>query len=121
MTTNVINLEFSTTTKGKRLLLFGGYIYTLNKDRGKVKYWRCHDRSCTAFVHIDGNDNYKSHSGSHDNHLPSPEQIERIAYHSSTNNLPTKFRRRIFCRQIHCRKIICRHVFVENFFVDNIY
>ena len=80
MTTNVINLEFSTTTKGKRLLLFGGYIYTLNKDRGKVKYWRCRDRSCTAFVHTDGKNNYKAHSGSHDGHLPSPEQIQLLKF-----------------------------------------
>lgn len=80
MTTNAITLEFSHTTKGKRLLLFGGYIYTLNKDRGRVKYWRCRDRPCKAFVRTDGDDNYKNHSGSHDGHLPSPEQIELLKF-----------------------------------------
>ena len=80
MTTNVIHLEFSTTTKGKRLLLFGGYIYTLNKDRGKVQYWRCRDRSCKAFVHTDGNNKCKAHFGSHDGHLPSPEQIQLLKF-----------------------------------------
>ena len=76
MITNVINLECSSTTNGKRLLLFGGYTYTLNKNRGKVKYWRCHNWSCTAFVHTDGKDNYKAHYESHDGYLPSPEQIQ---------------------------------------------
>ena len=80
MTTNVINLEFSTTTKGRRLLLFDGYINTLNKDHGKIKYWRCRHRSCTVFVHTDGNDNYKVHSGSHGDHLSSPEQIQLLKF-----------------------------------------
>ena len=72
----ITNVECSTTTKGKRLLLFGGYTYALNKNRGKVKYWRCHNWSCTAFVHTDGKDNYKAHYESHDGYLPSPEQIQ---------------------------------------------
>ena len=80
MTTNANSLEYSTTTKGKRLLLFGGYVYTLNKDRGQVKYWRCRDRSCGAFVRTDGNDNYKAHFGIHDGHLPSPEQIQLLKF-----------------------------------------
>ena len=54
-------LEFGTTAKGKRLLVFNGHIYTLNKDRGKVKYWRCQECSCSAFVHTDGKDNYRAH------------------------------------------------------------
>ena len=84
MITNVINLECSTTTKGKRLLFFGGYTYTLNKDRGKVKYWRCRDWSCAAFVHTDGKDNYKAHYGSHDGYLPSPEQIQETRQRTCT-------------------------------------
>ena len=80
MITNANSLEYSTTTKGKRLLLFGGYVYTLNKDRGQVKYWRCRDRSCGAFVRTDGNDNYKAHFGIHDGHLPSPEQIKILKF-----------------------------------------
>ena len=48
----------------------------LNKNRDKVKYWRCRDWSCTAFVHTDGKDNYKAHYESHDGYLPSPEQIQ---------------------------------------------
>ena len=87
MITNVINLECSTTTKGKRLLLFGGYTYMLNKNRDKVKYWRYRDWSCTAFVHTDGKDNYKAHYESHDGYLPSPEQIQETRQRTCTHVL----------------------------------
>ena len=87
MITNAINHECSTTTKGKRLLLFGGYTYTLNKGRGKVKYWRCRDWPCTAFVHTDGKDNYKAHCGSHDGYLLSTEQIQETRQRTCTNVL----------------------------------
>ncbi|CAF2504455.1 unnamed protein product [Rotaria sp. Silwood2] len=80
MAATQVLLEFGVTTKGKRLLIFDGHIYTLNKDRGKVKYWRCQDRFCSAFVHTDGKDNYKVHSGTHDGHLPSPERIELLKF-----------------------------------------
>ena len=87
MITNVINLECSTTTKDKRLLLFGGYTYTLNKNRDKVKYWRGRDWSCTAFVHTDGKDNYKAHYESHYGYLPSPEQILETRQRTCTHVL----------------------------------
>ena len=87
MITNVINLEYSTTTKGKRLLLFGGYTYALNKNRDKVKYWRGRDWSCTAFVHTDGKDNYKAHYESHYGYLPSPEQIQETRQRTCTHVL----------------------------------
>ena len=125
MITNVINLECSTTTKGKLLLLFGGYTYTLNKDRGKVKY----RRSCTAFVHTDGKDNYKAHYGSHDGYLPSPEQIQETRQRTCThvlafrqksvdkiisaNYLSTKY---LFDKKIVDQKLstkICRPKFVD--------
>ncbi|CAF4600414.1 unnamed protein product, partial [Rotaria sp. Silwood2] len=80
MATAQILLEFGIKTKGKRLLLFDGHVYTLNKDRRKVKYWRCQESSCSAFVHTDGKDNYKAHSGTHDGHLPSPERIELLTF-----------------------------------------
>lgn len=78
MATSTIILKFSQTTKGRRVVLYDGYIYTLNQNRGKVKYWRCEDRTCSAFLHTDGNDNFKAHSGTHDGHLPSPERIELL-------------------------------------------
>jgi hypothetical protein len=80
MTTHRVSLSFSVTTKGKRTLLYDGYIYTLNRDRGKVKYWRCEDRTCSAFIHTDGNDCYKTHSGSHNGHLASPERVELLEF-----------------------------------------
>ena len=135
MITNVINLECSTTTKGKRLLLFGGYTYTLNKNRGKVKYWRCHNWSCTAFVHTDGKDNYKAHYESRDGCLPSPEQIQEsrqrtcihvLAFRQksvdkiiSANYLSTKC---LFDKKIVDQKLstkICRPEFVDQILSTN--
>ena len=98
MITNVINLECSTTTKGKRLLLFGGYTYTLSTDPGKVKYWKCRDWPCTAFVHTDGKDNYKAHYGFHHGYLPSPEQIQETRQRTCTHVLAF--------RQKDCRQMI---------------
>jgi hypothetical protein len=80
MATSLIVLEYSVTTKGKRVVLFNGYIYTLNQDRGKVKYWRCEDRTCAASVRTDENDSYKAHTGTHNGHLPSPERIEILEF-----------------------------------------
>ena len=76
MNTDSIVLTFGYSTKSKPTVCFDGYIYTLNKDRGTVKYWRCEDRSCSAFLHTDGNDKYKAHTGTHAGHLPSPERVE---------------------------------------------
>ena len=68
-------IEFSQTSKGKRLLICDGYAYNLNKDNGKVKYWRCEERPCSAAIHTDKNYQFLALKGAHD-HLPSPERIE---------------------------------------------
>ena len=73
MTTS--GLKFSTTTKEKPLLIYDGYMYTLNREADDVKYWRCQTRTCSATIHTDKNDNLKSCNGNH-NHLSSPESIE---------------------------------------------
>ena len=109
MITNVINLECSTTTRGKRLLLFGGYTYTLNKDRGKVKYWRCRDWSCTAFVHTDGKDNYKAHYGHHDGYLPSLEQIQETRQRTCTHALA--FRQKLVDKIISANYLSIKYLF----------
>ena len=80
MATSPIVLEYSVTTKGKRVVLFNGCIYTLNQDRGNVKYWRCEDRTCAASVRTDEKDSYKAHTGTHNGHLPSPERIEILEF-----------------------------------------
>ncbi|CAF1372389.1 unnamed protein product [Adineta ricciae] len=80
MATSTSIVKFGVTTKGMRVVLFDRYIYTLNQNRGKVKYWRCQGRTCSAFVHTDGNDNYKAHSSTHKSHLPSPERIELLDF-----------------------------------------
>ncbi|CAF1550417.1 unnamed protein product, partial [Adineta ricciae] len=79
MNTDSVVLTFGYSTKSKPTVCFDGYVYTLNKDRGTVKYWRCEDRSCSAFLHTDGNNKYKAHTGTHVGHLPSPERVELMA------------------------------------------
>lgn len=76
---NTSTVEFSTTSKGKRLLIIDGNAYTLNKDRGGMKYWRCKERTCPATVHTDGNDHIVSHSSDH-NHFATPEHIELLQF-----------------------------------------
>ena len=73
MTTS--DLKFSTTTKGKPLLIYDGYMYTLNRDRTNVKCWRCQERTCSAKIHTDKNDNLNFCSDNY-NHLSTPESIE---------------------------------------------
>ena len=70
-------IRFSTTSKGKRLLVFDGFMYTLNKDRGYIKYWRCEERTCAATVHTDAYDHLQTHNSNH-NHLATPERIELV-------------------------------------------
>jgi hypothetical protein len=77
MTTS--GLQYSTTTKGKRLLIYDGYMYTLNKDRIHVKYWRCQERTCSANIQTDNKDNIKAHNSNH-NHLSSPKSIELVEF-----------------------------------------
>ena len=109
--------------------------YTLNKDRDKVKYWRCRDWSCTAFVHTDGKDNYQAHYGSHDGYLPSPEQIQETRQRTCThvlafrqksvgkiisaNYLSTKY---LFDKKIVDQELstkICRPKFVDQILSTN--
>ena len=75
MTTPV--LKFSTTSKGKPLLIYDGQSYTLNQDRPNIKYWWCQERTCSACVHTDKNGNFKARTGDH-NHLATPEHIELV-------------------------------------------
>lgn len=45
-----------------------------------MKYWRCEERTCSAYVHTDGNVNYKAHTGTHNGHLSSRERIELLEF-----------------------------------------
>ena len=58
------------------ILICDGFIYQLNKSKPKIKYWRCKDRMCSAYMHTDQNDQYLGKSGDHYSHLPMPETIE---------------------------------------------
>ncbi len=69
-------LNFSTSNKRKPIVIYDGFIYQLNKTRPKIKYWRCKDRTCSAYIHTDHNGQYMGKSGDHESHLPVPESIE---------------------------------------------
>ena len=73
---NIPVISFSTSNKGNPILISDGYIYQLNKIRPKIKYWRCKNRMCSAYIHTDQNHQYMGKSGGHDSHLPIPETIE---------------------------------------------
>ena len=72
----VPTINFSTSNKRKPILISDGFIYQLNKTRPKIKYWRCKDRLCSAYIHTNQNDQYVGKSGDHSSHLPIPESIE---------------------------------------------
>ena len=77
---NIPVISFSTSNKGKPILICDGYIYQLNKIRPKIKYWRCKNRICSAYIRTDKNHQYMGKSGDHNSHLPIPETIEVSAF-----------------------------------------
>jgi hypothetical protein len=56
-------LKFSTPSKGRRFLVHDDYLYTLNIDRTKIKYWRCQEQ------------NYSTNA---------PQDVECYFYHSQS-------------------------------------
>ncbi|CAF1554974.1 unnamed protein product [Rotaria sp. Silwood1] len=72
----VPSLSFSTSNKRKPILICDGFIFQLNRTRSKLKYWRCKDRTCSAYIHTNHNNQYVGKSGDHNFHLPVPEQVE---------------------------------------------
>jgi len=70
------SISFITSNKGKSILVYDGYLYKMNKATVKVKYWTCQERTCSASVHTDSNDQFIKSKGNHYSHLPSPEEIE---------------------------------------------
>jgi hypothetical protein len=61
--------------KRRQMLILNSYIYKLNKNTTKVKYYRCDDRSCSVTLHTDKNDVLIKINGDHC-HLPEPEKAE---------------------------------------------
>ncbi|CAM4966397.1 unnamed protein product [Rotaria socialis] len=72
----VPSLSFSTSNKRKPILICDGFIFQLNRTRPKLKYWRCKDRTCSAYIHTNHKNQYVGKSGDHNVHLPVPEQVE---------------------------------------------
>ncbi|CAF2967609.1 unnamed protein product [Rotaria sp. Silwood2] len=73
--TDSTSISFTTSNRGKRLLIYSGYIFRLKKSTMKVKYWACHSDGCVANVHTDKNDHFIKSNGQH-HHMPEPKQIE---------------------------------------------
>lgn len=80
---NIPIITFSQSNKGKPVLICDGFVYHLNKSCPKVKYWRCENRLCSAVLHTDANDQFKSRNGDHSGHLSSPENIELLNFKSN--------------------------------------
>ncbi|CAF1571398.1 unnamed protein product [Adineta steineri] len=70
------SLSFSISNKRKQILICDGFIFQLNRTRPRLKYWRCKDRTCSAYIHTDHKNQYVGKSGDHNLHLPVPEQVE---------------------------------------------
>ncbi|CAF1112598.1 unnamed protein product [Rotaria magnacalcarata] len=68
-------LSFTTSNRGKRMLIYSGYVYRLKKSTKNVKYWVCQSNSCAANVHTNASDQFVKANGQHQ-HLPAPERIE---------------------------------------------
>ena len=68
-------ISFTTSNRGKPLLVYSGFIYRLKKTTKSVKYWVCHSEGCLANVHTNLNDHFRKANGLH-HHVPAPERIE---------------------------------------------
>jgi hypothetical protein len=68
-------VSFTTSNRGKRLLIYSGYVYRLKKSTMKVKYSVCQSTGCAANVHTNASDHFIKANGNH-GHLPAPERIE---------------------------------------------
>jgi hypothetical protein len=68
-------ISFTTSNRGKPILIYLGYVYRLKKSTKKVKYWFCQSNGCAANVHTNADDQFIKPNGQHQ-HLPAPEHIE---------------------------------------------
>ncbi|CAF1584841.1 unnamed protein product [Rotaria magnacalcarata] len=88
-------ISFTTSNRGRLLLVYAGHIYRLKKSTEKVKYWACHIDDCLASVHTNKNDEFIKANGHH-HHMPEPEKIElrnlkkrvKDRVQSETNSIP---------------------------------
>ncbi|CAF1360085.1 unnamed protein product [Rotaria sordida] len=89
------SISFTTSNRGKPLLVYSGYIHRLKKSTEKVKYWVCHSDGCLATIHTNKNDEILKANGHH-YRIPDPEQIElrnlrkkvKDRIQSETNSIP---------------------------------
>ena len=68
-------ISFTASNRGKRMLVYSGYVYRLKKSTIKVQYWICHSNNCAVNVHTNTNDHFIKANGHH-RHMPAPERIE---------------------------------------------
>lgn len=74
--TDNCEIEFILSTKNKKILLYNGYRYVLNRATKNKKYWRCEDSdNCGAYVHTTPKDVYLKHNNVQHDHLPDPDEI----------------------------------------------
>ncbi|CAF2534418.1 unnamed protein product [Rotaria sp. Silwood2] len=68
-------ISFTTSNRGKRMLVYSGYVYRLKRPTVKVKYCVWQSNGCAASVHTNTNDDFIKANGHH-RHMPAPERIE---------------------------------------------
>lgn len=70
----------TTSNKRKAMLTINGYQYQLkNFNKNKtIKFWRCSNRTCSALLHTNLNDEFIRFSGktAEHSHLPNPAELE---------------------------------------------
>lgn len=70
------NMEFISSAKGKKMLIFNDFLYTLDKKYEESSYFRCCERKCTARVIMKPNENVIKGEHSHPNHLKKILQLK---------------------------------------------
>ena len=68
-------ISFTTSNRGKPLLVFSGFVYRLTKSMKSVEYWDYHSDGSPANIHADLNDRFRK-ANDHHRHVPAPERIE---------------------------------------------
>ena len=84
-------LDFITTSRGGRKVIYNEYVYTFNGKKTSQPvgiYWKCEDQSCNARLITTGEYNiFQSSSGMH-LHPPNPPSIDiRRAKHQMKQNV----------------------------------
>jgi hypothetical protein len=74
MTTHC-EISFTTSNKGKPLLIHNSYVFKCNKTTLSKKYWICNDPVCGVSLHTNMENQFLLVTGNHD-HAVEPESLD---------------------------------------------